>query len=109
MARKPKPGNFEKEEQMLKAIAAVKSGQFKSAEAAAIHFDVCPSTLRHRVKGRVSRRASLTNLQKLSPSQEDELVRWITQLSITGYSPQHSLVQEMAEVIRLCSPFLINE
>ena len=77
---------------MLKAITAVKSGQFKSVEAAAIHFDIHPSTLQHCVKGYISHRASLTNLQKLSPSQEDELGQWITQLSITDYSSQHSLV-----------------
>jgi hypothetical protein len=74
MPRKPKPGTFEKEEQMLKAIAAVKVKEFPSAEATAKHFDVPPSTLRHRVKGCVSRRKSFISLQKLIPSQEAELV-----------------------------------
>ena len=100
MPRKPKPDTFEKEGRMLKAIAAIKSKEFPSAEAAAKHFNVPASTLRHRVKGRVSRREGRAGLQKLTPSQEEELVRWITQLTITGYSPQYSLVREMAEAIR---------
>ena len=45
MPRKPKAGTFEKEERMLKAIAAVKAKQFATAEAAAGHFDIRPSTL----------------------------------------------------------------
>jgi hypothetical protein len=53
MPRKPKPGMFEKEERMKKVIAAVKAKQFRSVEAAAEHFDVPPSTLGHRLSGRV--------------------------------------------------------
>ena len=75
MPRKPKPSTFEKEERMQKAIVAVKSKQFSNAETAAKHFDVPAFTLRHRLKGRVSRRESLTHLQKLTSSQEEELVR----------------------------------
>src|SRR5947207_12054407 len=100
MPRKPKPDTFEKEGRMLKAIAAIKTKKFSSAEAAAKHFNVPASTLRHRVKGRVSRQESRTGLQKLTPSQEEELVRWITQLTIIGYSPQYGLAREMAEAIR---------
>ena len=85
---------------MLKAIAAMKSGQFSSAEAAAHHFDVPASTFRHRINGRVSRQESRGEQQKLTPAQEKELIRWITQLSITGYSPRHDMVREMAEAIQ---------
>ena len=100
MPRKPKPGTLEKEERMLKAIAALKAKRFKDAKEAAEHFNVPPSTLRHRVNGRVSRQEGRAGLQKLSPSQEEELVRWIRRLTITGFSPQHRLVREMAEAIR---------
>src|ERR1700737_969125 len=108
MPRKPKPGTFEKEERMLNAIAAVKAKQFPTAEAAAEHFNVPPSTLRHRIRGRVSRRESLVGLQRLTSSQEEELVRWITQLTMTGYSVQYNLVREMGEAIRLRSSASTN-
>ncbi len=65
---------FEKEERMKKAIAAVKAKQFCSAEAAAEHFSVPPSTLGHRLRGRVSHQESLVSHQKLTTSQEEELV-----------------------------------
>jgi DDE superfamily endonuclease/Tc5 transposase DNA-binding domain/helix-turn-helix, Psq domain len=100
MTRKRNAAATEKETRMLKAIDAVKSKQFDSAEAAAKHFDVPASTLRHRVNGRVSRRESRGGLQKVTPRGEEELVRWITQLTSAGYSPQYSVVRDMAESIR---------
>lgn len=87
MTRKRKPETIAKDERMINAIAAMKSKQFDSAEAAAKHFDVRPSTLRHRINGRVSRRESLGKSQKITPMGEEELVRWIRQLTCTGYSP----------------------
>lgn len=77
---------------MLKAIATLKAKQFENAEATAEHFNVRPSTLRHRVNGCVSRQEGHAGHQKLSPSQEEELVQWITRLIITGFSPQYRLV-----------------
>jgi len=93
---------------MLTAITAVKSGEFESAAAAATHFDVPASTLRHRVNGRLSLRESHGAQQKLTPAQEMELIRWITQLSITGYSPRHDMVREMVETLREKSSNVIN-
>src|SRR2546423_8440861 len=99
MPHNPKPQSFAKEERMLKAIAAMKAKKFENAEAAAKEFAVPASTLRHHRQGRVSRRESMDHCQKLTPTQEEELVKWITHLTITGYSPQYSLVREMAEAI----------
>jgi hypothetical protein len=104
MTRKSKPEMFEKEQRMLQAIAAVKSKEFESAVAAAKHFDIAPSTLRHCINGRVSRRESLGKCQKVTPMGEEELVRWITQLTITRYSPSYDMVREMAEEIRTRYP-----
>ena len=36
----------------------------------------------------------------MTPPEEAELVRWITQLTITGYSPTHAMVRSMAETIQ---------
>jgi len=90
--------NVEKEQRMLAAIAAVKSGTSTSVNQAAIDFNVPYSTLKHRVNGRLSH--GLGPYQKLLPPEELELVRWITQLTITGYSSQHYTVRKMAEAIR---------
>ena len=85
---------------MLQAIEYAKSTRCKSVFDASIKFNVPYSTLKHRVKGRVSRRQSRQPLQKLLPASETELVRWITELTVTGYSPSHTVVREMAEIIR---------
>lgn len=54
----------------------------------------------HRVNGRQSRRESLEDKQALSPAEEEELVRWISKLTTTGFSPKPRLVKQMAESIR---------
>src|SRR5438105_13676393 len=100
MPRKRNPEHVTKDERILEAIAAVKANEFDSIELTAAHFSVPVSTLHHRVQGCPSRRESCGAQQKLTPAQEQELIRWITQLSITGYSPRHDIVQEMAEAIR---------
>ena len=41
--------------------------------------------------------------------EEKELVRWITQLTQTGYPPRHQIVREMAEEIRRQHVCQINE
>jgi len=85
---------------MLQAIKYAKSKHSKSVFEASIKFNVPYSTLKHRVKGRVSRQQSRQPLQKLLPASETELLRWITELTIIGYSPSHMVVKEMVEIIR---------
>jgi hypothetical protein len=104
MTRKLKPEMIESERRMSAAIEAVKLKQYISPEAAAPHFNVSAKTLRFRVNGRPSRQESRTTQQKVTPAAENELVQWITQLTITGYSPRHSVVREMAEELRLKYP-----
>ena len=100
MTRKSKPLTAENESRMLQAIDAVKKKVYTKVSEAACTFNVPQSTLRHRVKGRQSRRQNLEQFQNLSSAEEEELVRWISKLTIIGYAPNHTLLQEMAEVIR---------
>src|SRR5579859_7659912 len=93
-----------KEKRMLMAIKYQKS-QSESDEKKSLYwiarmFHMSHSTLKHRIAGRPSCQQSRESLQKLFTTSESMLVRWITQLTVTGYSPSHTIVREMAEVLR---------
>src|SRR5436190_571829 len=88
------------ETRMEKAIDVLKTNKYKSIRKAVIDFNVKRRTLNNRFNGRKSRRESYESLQNLSPAEEEELGRWISKLTATGFSPSHSLVREMSEAIR---------
>jgi transcriptional regulator with XRE-family HTH domain len=100
MPRKPKPETTENEARMLQAITAYRKKEYQSIAAAAAAFGVSRTTLNNRLNGRASRRVSLQHLQALAPSEERELEKWISMLTITGFAPRHALVRQMAESIR---------
>ena len=100
MPCKPKPDTMENEAKMLQAIAAYRNKEYKHISAAAAAFGVSRTTLNNRINGHVSRRISLQQFQALAPTEERELERWISKLTITGFAPRHALVRQMAESIR---------
>ena len=53
-----------------------------------------------RVNGGLSRSQARQQQQKLSYAQENVLLKWIKELTISGYSPGHQLLKEIAEEIR---------
>jgi len=93
MPRKPKPDTMENEAKMLQAITAYRKKEYKHISATAAAFGVSCTTLNNRVNGRVSRRVSLQQFQALAPTEERELERWISKLTITGFAPHHALVR----------------
>lgn len=60
-------------------------------------FSTPEATIRHRVAGRTSSSRVRRYRQNLSPAEEKTLVRWISQLTITGYQAIPALVVEMVE------------
>lgn len=82
------------------AISAYQAKQYPSIRATADAFSIPEATLRHRMAGRTSRSHAHRYRQNLSPAEEKTLVRWISQLTITGYPATPALVVEMAEEIR---------
>jgi hypothetical protein len=53
-----------------------------------------------RVNGGLSRTQARQQQQKLSCAQEKVLLKWIKELTISGYSPGHRLLKEIAEELR---------
>ena len=90
----------EDESRIQEGLNGLKNGRFQSVRHAARELNISRGTLQHRFNGRVSRSISHSEAQALTSAEEDELVRWITQLTITGYPPRHDTLWSMAETIR---------
>jgi hypothetical protein len=100
MVRKKKLNAIELDTQVTKAALGVNQGLYKSSYAAAKALGLNPKTVLKRVNGGLSRSQARQQQQKLSRAQENVLLKWIKQLTISGYSPGHQLVKEMAEEVR---------
>ncbi|APA12583.1 hypothetical protein SS1G_03777 [Sclerotinia sclerotiorum 1980 UF-70] len=89
------------EEKLQQAILALQLKEFKSIRKAAKYFEVPKSTLADRLAGKKTRSQTHEIAQILSNAEENTLVRWISQLTITGFPATPMLVKEMADEIRL--------
>lgn len=85
-----------REEDLQRAIAALKAGEFTSKREAARVFGVPRQTLLDRINGKVTRREAQSYLQNLTPSEEEFLVEWIIDEDSLGRVPTHRRVREMA-------------
>ena len=81
LGRRNQPNRAEKESRVQEALVAIRSGKTNCYEASKT-FNVPSQTLAHPL--------AQEQLQVLSHAEEKELVRWITHLTITGYSPHHA-------------------
>jgi hypothetical protein len=72
---------------ILLAIQAIKLYYIKSIRAAAISYDIPPSTLCSRINRVASRRDSPPNSQKLTPEEELAIIRYILDLDSCGFPP----------------------
>jgi transposase len=86
--------------QVTKAVLGVQSGEYKSSYEASKQLGLSPNTVTRRVNGGLSRSQARQQQQKLSYEQESVLLKWIKQLTVSGYSPGHRLLKEIAEELR---------
>jgi hypothetical protein len=99
-----KSKSTEKEAKLQAAITAYRTKE-KTASEAIRDFDVPRQSFYDRLNGKLPRHLAHEKEQLLSHIQERELVRCITELTRTGYSPRHATVLEMAHIIRKkCHP-----
>jgi transposase len=100
MVRRKSAQASELDFRIAEAIKDIKSGKYKSPYEAAKVLGLNRDTLTRRVKGGLSRTQARHAQQKLSYDQENVLLKWIKQLTVSGYSPGHQLLKEVAEEIR---------
>ena len=88
------------ESDIYSAVAAYHSKKYKSIRACAHAFGIPYTTFQGRVAGRISRSRSHYSMLILSIAEEKTLVRWITNLTSTGFPATPALAIEMAKEIR---------
>jgi hypothetical protein len=86
--------------QIDQAVLDLRSGKYKSARQAEIALQLPKSSVTRRANGGLSRSQARQQQQKLSYAEEKVLLKWIKELTVSGYSPRHQLLKEMAEEIR---------
>src|SRR2546423_1095385 len=90
----------ESEEKVLKALAGLQSGLYRTCYKAAKETGASETTVTRRFKGGMTRAEAREEQQMLSRAQEKALVSWITNLTATGHPASHQFIREMAEEIR---------
>ncbi|KFY63119.1 hypothetical protein V496_04181 [Pseudogymnoascus sp. VKM F-4515 (FW-2607)] len=85
---------------LSEAVLGVQTGKFKSAQAAAIALGLRPDTVRRRLRGTPSRIEARQKQQLLSKNQEKTLLKWIKELTTSGYAPSHWILREVADEVR---------
>jgi hypothetical protein len=90
------------EDALQAAIRDLKDGTFSSIRACAKAHNVPRSTLSGRLGDRDTLVSSRQRQQRLSPSQEDFLAKWITKEEYNGFPPAPATVRDIAiRVLRI--------
>ena len=100
MVRRKSLPAAERETLIANAVLDVQSGKYRSAYHAEKVLGLPKSSVTHRVSGGLTRSQARQQQQKLSGAQEQVLLKWIKSLTISGYSPGHRLLKEIAEELR---------
>jgi transposase len=100
MVRRKCTNALELDTKLTQAALGVKQGVYKTAWSAANALGLNKNSVLKRVNGGLSRSQARQQQQKLSPAQEKVLVKWIKELTISGYSPGHRLLKEIAEELQ---------
>ena len=96
----PKSRNsIEQEGRVLLAISAIKKDEVRNIREAARVYNVPRTTLQRRLNGHTFRPEQRANSHKLTPNEEESLVRWILSLDQRGAAPRPAHIQEMADIL----------
>ena len=100
MVRKRNNQAQELDLRLSEAVLGVQTKKYKSAQAAAIALNLRPDTVRRRVRGIPTRTEARQQQQLLSKNQEKTLLKWIKELTSSGYAPSHRILREVADEVR---------
>lgn len=78
----------ERDIEVAEVVLGVQSGKYKSSYEAAQDLGLCEKTVRRHVLGGLTRQEARQQ-QLLSLAQEKTLLKWIKELTISGYAPTH--------------------
>jgi hypothetical protein len=89
MVRRKSLPDMERDILIDKALLDIQSSKYKSLYTAEKNLGFPKSSVTRRVNGGLTRSQARQKQQKLLLSQESVLLKWIKQLTISGYSPGH--------------------
>ena len=84
------------EARVILALKAIKNDTNLSIRAAAKIYNVTASTIRNRRDGRPARCDTTANSKKLTESEENAIIQYVTELSTRSFPPRLRGVEEMA-------------
>lgn len=88
--------NTDQEERIQRAIAAYQAKEVNSVRQAAFLFNVPRSTLGDRLRGGNNHQTGAQRLQRLTPAEEDSVVKAIYQLDAWGWPMSISAIEHLA-------------
>jgi hypothetical protein len=91
------------ERKVQAAIDAFQRHEYRSIRAAAVAHGADRTTVGRRLRGGNTRSQGKENQRRLSPAQEDLLIRWIIDLDVAGSAPNFSQIREFAGLISASS------
>jgi hypothetical protein len=97
MPSQNKPSSSYKEGRIDLALKAYTLGQFKTLRRAAAAFSVQHQRLSDRLHGITYRPQAPPNRQKLSPTEQKTVVRYILDLDARGFAPRLCEVADIAD------------
>jgi hypothetical protein len=100
MVRKKSIKAQEREIRLIEAVIGVKSRKYKTAYAASKALDLNLNTVLKRINGGSTQQEARQQQQLLSKNQERTLLKWIKELTISGYAPSHRILREVADEVR---------
>jgi hypothetical protein len=100
MVRKRSIKAQEREIRLIEAVIGVKSGKYKTAYAASKALQLNLNTILKRVNGGNTQQEARQQQQLLSKNQETVLLKWIKELTTSGYAPSYRILREVAEEVR---------
>lgn len=88
--------SLDQEARIQLALAAYEAKEVSSIRQAATTFNVPRATLQDRIHGRKPNKTSKTHLQRLTPKEEESVVRAIYQLDAWGWPMTIKAMKELA-------------
>ena len=87
---------------VIEALAGIKSGKYKSGFDAARQLEINASTVNRRRRGHLSRSTARIQQQLLSAEEERTIIKWIQQVSQSGYPVSYNLLRQIVFEVRSC-------
>jgi hypothetical protein len=86
---------------LAEAVIGIKSRLYKSSYAAAKALGLWTYTVQTRLNGGHTRKEARQKQQLLSKNQEQTLLKWIKELTTSGYAPSHRILREVVDEVWL--------